>query len=343
MADGGNGGWGRFVATQRPRPLVLSTDPADVAVVGGGPAGLAAALWAARYRRRVFLVDGGRQRNRWTDSTHGYLGLEAAAPAAILDRARADLGRYPEIEAVHQVDIDEVTPLGEQGFALRLGDDRNVQALRVVLATGVRDVFPDIHGFESFYGRSLFTCPSCDGYEVQGKAVAVVGEGDHIASFALSLLDWASSVAVVVDAHAATDHGAHRDRLTASRVHLVVGEPDAFLGSDGELHGLRLKDGRTIDCQKAFCTLRHVQHSDLPRRLGCAVTDEGCVIVDDHCRTSVEHVYAAGDMTPGPHLVQVAAAKGATAGIAAALSLRGTAGAPRSPRPAPDPDEVLAK
>jgi thioredoxin reductase len=323
--------------------LMLASDMVDIAVVGGGPAGLAAALWAARYRRRVMLVDGGQQRNRWTQVTHGYLGLEDSSPAALLTRARADVGRYPEIEVVYGVDVDDVKPAAEEGFELRLTNDRIVHALRVVLATGVRDLFPDIEGFEAFYGHSMFTCPSCDGYEAQGKAVGVVGEGDHIAAFALSLLDWASSVAVVVDAETARQHGRDHARLVAEGVNVVIGEPAALIGTNGELRGLRLKDGRTIRCEKAFCTLRHVQHSDLPRRLGCAMSGDECVIVDDHCRTSMDHVYAAGDMTPGPHLVQVAAAKGATAGIAAALSLRGTAGSARSPRPAPDSDEVLAR
>src|SRR4051812_13273389 len=113
------------------RSLMLASDMVDIAVVGGGPAGLAAALWAARYRRRVMLVDGGQQRNRWTEVTHGYLGWEDSSPAALLTRARADVGRYPEIEVVYGVDVEDVKPAAEEGFELGLTNERIVHALRV--------------------------------------------------------------------------------------------------------------------------------------------------------------------------------------------------------------------
>ena len=123
---------------------------------------------------------------------------------------------------------------------------------------------------------------------------------------------------------------------------VVTGIPRALIGTNGELKSLRLADGTVVDCEALFCTLGHEQRSDLAKQLGCEFTDEGCVNVDEHCETSVKHVYAVGDMTPGPHLVQVAAAKGATAGVAAAQSLRGESTTSQSPEPAPDPDRVLS-
>jgi thioredoxin reductase len=145
---------------------------------------------------------------------------------------------------------------------------------------------------------------------------------------------------MVVDRAAATDPHEH-ETLAEHGIKIVDGRPRSLTGDGGRLRAVQLDDGSSIECDLMFCTIGHLPHSDLSRRLGCEVSGEGCVVVDDQCRTSVEHVYAAGDITPGPHLVQIAAAKGATAGIAAAVSLRGTPGSPLSPRPAPDPAAVL--
>jgi thioredoxin reductase len=312
----------------------LETDLVDVAVVGGGPAGLSAATWAGRYRRRVALIDDGGQRNRWTEATHGYLGHEGAAPSVLLNRAREDLRRYREVSVV-AARVTAVTPRDGE-FILDL-NGRPLRALRLVLATGVRDVFPEIEGFEQFYGASVFTCPSCDGYEAQGKKVAVLGDQEQMAPFAVGLLDWASSVTLVTQRELVGDVDA-----IAPSVQLMVGTPRAFIGEGRWLQAVRLDDGRSIECDVAFCAMRHVQHSDLAARLGCQMSEDGCVVIDNDGRTSVANVFAAGDMTPGPHLVQVAAAQGAVAGITAAMSLRGHAGAPASPRPAPDPEQLAS-
>src|SRR3954464_133629 len=173
-------------------------DAVDVAVIGGGYSGISAAMWAARYRRRVVVIDGGQQRTRATDTAHGYLGFDGASPATIMERARANLSRYPHAEIIDGIEVDQVQSL-PNGFLLQLSDDTTCEARRLILATGVRDLLPEIEGFAEYYGKSVFTCPSCDGYEVQGQAVAVMGEGDHIPGLALSLLDWASTVTIIID------------------------------------------------------------------------------------------------------------------------------------------------
>jgi len=306
----------------------------DIAVIGGGPAGLAASIWAARYRRRVIVLDAGQQRNRWADATHGYLGLDGSSPRELLDCALREVNNYPEIRVRGRARVTAVRR-GRSGFRIRLDDGIEVDALRLILATGVRDTFPSIDRFEEFFGSDVFTCPSCDGYETQGKSVAVLGDR-QVAAFAIGLLDWATSITVIADKPDET-----LDALERLGIRVVVGEAIGLIGDPGQLRSVQLKSGDEVPCEMMFCTIDHEQQSDLPRQLGCEFSPEGCVIVDDHCATSVEHVYAAGDMTPGPHLVQVAASKGATAGIAAAISLRGDDGAPISPRPAPDADDVL--
>jgi thioredoxin reductase len=312
-------------------------EPFDVVVVGGGPAGLSAALWAARYRRRVVMIDAGQQRNRWTTATHGYFGLEGVGPARLIEAGHRDLDRYPEVDVIDRCRVTS-GQRRDGAFELELEDGRTIRALRVVLATGVRDLFPDVGDFDRYYGRSIFTCPSCDGYEAQGKAVAVVGETADMAEFAMGLLDWARSVVVIRESGAPGASEDFDDRLVP--VGSLAGRVVEIDGQDGHVRSLVLEGGRAVPCDVVFWLMKHEQQSDLARQLGCELSTEGCVVVDDRGATTASDVYAAGDMTPGPHLVQIAAAEGARAGISAAVSLHGQMGSPMSPPPAPVPGDA---
>ena len=206
----------------------------DVAVVGGGPAGLSAALWSARYRRSVLLIDGGRPRNRSTAETHGYLCLDGAPPARLIERALADVLAYPEVARAEGADVVDVVAT-DGLFELGLADGRRVRALRLVLATGVVDVLPEIDRFEEFYGTAVFTCPTCDGYEAQGKRVVAIGDDDRISGFALGLLDWASSVALIIAPDAAPVRSGDTDRVVSAGVEVIRGKPIAIEGDDAAL------------------------------------------------------------------------------------------------------------
>lgn len=318
----------------------MRADDHDVVVVGGGPAGLAAATWSARYRRRVLVLDSGEQRNRWVDRSHGYLGSDELRPLDLLERARADLDAYPEAavrQGVRAVSAKRV----DDRFVVGLDDGTEVGGLRLVLATGVEDAFPEVDRFFEHYGADVFHCSACDGYEAQGRDVVAIGWSEHIAGFALGLLDWARSLVVLTDGRRFEGDDRHRDVLQRHGVALVEDDAVCFEGTRGDLRAVLLRSGRELACQLAFFSIAHLQRNELARQLGCEVTDEGCVVVDGENRTSVEGVYAAGDLTPGMQLVQVAAAKGAVAGVSAAQSIRGGAGAPRSAAPAPDPEVEL--
>jgi thioredoxin reductase len=324
------------------QPAVTDDHPpghADVLVVGGGPAGLSAATWLGRYRRRTLLVDAGEHRNRWVAEVHGLLGNDPVGPAALLRRAHHDLQQYPHVT----VEQDRVTALrGSQGcFVAELASGGPpMSASRVVLATGVRDEFPDLAGFEDHYGADVFHCPTCEGFDARGRDVVVLGWGDHVPAFAIGLLDWAASVTVVTDG---PDHGIsdpQRQRLTDLGIGFVEGRAESLVGDRGALRGLRLADGSGLPASMLFFSIGHQPTLGLADDLGCARTHEGVLQVDEHGQTTVPGVYAAGDITPGMQLVAVAVGKGTVAGVAAALSLQGDRTAPDAPDPAPDPDQV---
>lgn len=314
----------------------------DVIVVGGGPAGLAAATWAARHRRSVLLVDAGEQRNRSTVETHGYLGFDRATPRELLSRAYADLERYRAITVVHTsvvaaraeriADVDR--------FAVELSDNSRVSAARIILATGTVDEPPPLADFREHFGADVYTCPSCDAYEARDKHAVVIGGGEHIASFALGLYDWAASVTVVtagLELELDTDQ---RSVLHEHGVQVFDDVVTAIVGPRGGMRSMCLGSGTEIRADIAFFSVATHPRTGLATMLGCRLDGDGRVMVNERQETTVAGVYAAGDLTAEINLVQVAAGSGAVAGVSAAMSLRGELGARSSPLPAPDPADA---
>jgi thioredoxin reductase len=303
----------------------------DATVVGGGPAGLSAAMWLTRYRRKVLVLDSGEYRNASVEQMHGYLGCDPVVPAEFRERAKAELFRYGlELTEARATEVRRA----DDRFMVKAGG-RVYESPRVVLATGVVDEFPDVENFFEHYGASVFHCPSCDGYEASGRAVVVFGWSDQIVGFVLSLFDWAASITVVTDGRPFDGDQQHRDALTRAGVTLLEDEAASLEGSRHNLRCVVLRGGKSVPCDLAFFSIGHRPVTELAQQLGCERTEGGYLRVDAEYRTTVAGVYAAGDVTPGCQMVQVAAADGAVAGTMCALSLHGESGAPDSPRPAP--------
>jgi thioredoxin reductase len=307
----------------------------DAVVVGGGPAGLAAALWLGRYRRSVVVVDSQDYRSAAVEHSHGYLGRDPQTPVQLLARGREELLAYPTA-SVQPSAVTAVRRRDDGLFDVSLSDG-SLLAHRVVLATGVKDVFPDVTGFDEHYGASVFHCPACDGYEARDRDVVAIGWDAHLVGFASTLLNWARSVTVVTDGHRFEGDQACRQALVDNGIELIERDAVEFVGSRHALESVLLRDGRCLPASLVFFSLAHLPQVALATSLGCTLDDDGYVVVDRQGRTSVDGVYAAGDITPGLQLVQVAAASGAVAGVGAAQSFFGSAGAPTSPPPGPDP------
>jgi thioredoxin reductase len=287
----------------------------------------------------VLVVDSGEYRNRWVDTSHGYLGCDPADPMALLERARGDLARYPEISFVRGT-ATSATRDGDGRFVVRV-DGEDHLGLRLVLAMGVVDEFPEVDGFFEHYGSSVFHCASCDGYETQGRAVVILGWGEHVVAFAVGLLDWAEDLTVVTEGRPLEADDRHRSLLARHGIGLVEDDAVELLGPRGDLQGVRLAGGDVLAADLVFFSIAHRPRLQLAEQLGCEIDGDGCLNVDRDGRTSVEGCFAAGDITPGFQLASVAAGKGTVAGVACAISLQGEPGAPTSPRPAPDPEVEL--
>ena len=310
----------------------------DAIVCGGGPAGLTASLWLGRYRRATALFDTNRQRNLAAERSHGYLSRDGCSPREILDLGRKDLERYNTVQVIDQ-NVGTVARRNAH-FVVR-SEEREYVAPRLMLCTGVKDVFPDIPGLTGLYGTSVFHCACCDGYEARGHQVLAIGWGEHAAGYALDLLEWGAEVTLVTNGEEFEGDGDCRAALERNGIQLIEDRVVALDSKGSLLSGVTLADGSRVQATKAFFSIAHSPRTELAEQMGCELDDEGYIVVDAHGKTSVEGIYAAGDVTPGEQLVQVAASEGAIAGIACAMSLRGTSTRTSAPQPGPDPEQEL--
>lgn len=300
--------FGRAVA-QVEQPAAQPAEQVDVAVVGGGPAGLSAALMLARCRRRVVVVDAGEQRNRQAHALHGYLTRDGSAPADLLRLARAELGRYPTTE-LRTGTATEVSG-GKGGFEVRISGGPAVRARRVLLATGVTDVVPRIEGLAELFGRSVHHCPHCDGYEYADRQIGVYGQGPSRVKEAIAMLAWSDDVVLLTDGRPLTS----MDRSECADLGVTVrDEPIVRLeGQDGRLERVVFAHGEPLARATLFLTVGQREQCALAAKLGCEFNADGVVVTDEHSMTSVPGIYVAGDASVGEQFIVVAAAEGATA------------------------------
>jgi thioredoxin reductase len=306
----------------------------DALVVGGGPAGLSAALWLGRYQRVTLVMDAGRPRNRHADLAHGIPGRDPVTPEELRSQMRAEVERYPHA-CLRTGTVTGLQGDAEAGFTAVIDGTHRVTASRVVLASGVSDRLPRLGGFAEHYGTDVHHCPACDGYEVRGRDVIVLGAGEQVPAFASELLDWAATVRIVTDSTGPAFDAGQLRSLDQHGIEVVDGPAEALVGEPGALAGVRLADGRCVSGTSVFFSYAHRPANDLAAGLGCELDDDGQLVVNGFQLTSVDGVYAAGDLTPGLKLVSIAMGQGVSAGVACATSLRGSRSTAAGPGPAP--------
>lgn len=288
----------------------------EFAVVGGSYAGLSAALQLARARRDVTVVDAGLRRNRFVDeaggTSHGFLSRDAVAPGAIAEEARRQLLRYPTVRWLEGMAQDARQCDGGH-FSFRVGE-RTVEAARLVLATGVRDELPAVAGLAERWGRSIFHCPYCHGYELEAGPIGIIAASEMAQHHAMMLPDWGTPTLFLNDAYRPSDEDlaafARRGtQVEAARIVRIEGRADVVLA-----------DGRTLSMNGLFTQPRTHIASPIAAQLGCALAQGpmGAFIqVDAMQQTSVPNVFACGDAARGAGNVAMAVADGAMAGLAA--------------------------
>ncbi|MBU9765616.1 NAD(P)/FAD-dependent oxidoreductase [Mycobacterium sp. TNTM28] len=306
----------------------------DCVIVGGGAAGLSAALVLGRARRRVLLVDAEQQSNLAAHGIGGLLGSDGRPPAELYAAGRSELAGYPSVE----LRSGEIVR-GEPGFELELADGTREHTRTVLLATGMQYRGPDITGIETLWGTSVFHCPFCHGWEMRDAPVAVVAQGDRAVHSALMMRGWTDDVVVLTNGDSGLDD-AQAAQLAGAGIGVDERTIAQFVAQDGELAAVEFTDGTRLPRRGALVAATLHQPSPLAGQLG-AVWAPGpiaadALVVDAFARTSVPGLFAAGDIAAQMPQVATAVASGSQAGAAVVQHLLGEdVGLPVPPWPAP--------
>ena len=292
------------------RGIVQAMDKAtyDVAVIGGGAAGLSAALVLGRARRRVAVIDGGSPRNAPAAHMHGFLSRDGMPPSELLKIGREEATAYDvEFIADHVVSV-------EPGFEVGLAGGEILVARRLLISTGATDEFPAIPGLKERWGRDFLHCPYCHGWEVRDQALGILGTSSGSVEHAQLIRQWSDDLIFFAHTYAVT--GAEREQLEARGISIVDGDVRDLVVEGGRLRGVMLGDGRIVERDALFVRPEiRPRATNLLEHLGCGVDDHGFLVVDEVGRTSVPGIWAAGNVANPRAQVITAAGEGSAAAI----------------------------
>lgn len=285
----------------------------DVVIVGGGAAGLSAALVLGRARRRVTVIDAGEPRNAPAAHMHGFLSRDGMPPADLVRAGRDEIAGY----GVDLVDgsVERIDAAEAGGFTVHVAGGPALVARRLLVATGVRDEIPDLPGVRERWGRDLLHCPYCHGWEVADQPLGVIGSNAWSVVHAQLVRQWSGDV--VYFAHTQEPTGEEAAALEARGIQVVHGTVARLVVEDDRLTGVELVDGRVVPRAAVFVRPLIVPHPDgLLATLGCELDEAGFALVDQTGRTSVPGVWAAGNVVDPRAQVITAAGAGSAAAIA---------------------------
>ena len=285
----------------------------DVIIVGGGPAGLNAALVLGRCRRRVLMIDANAPRNARSRGVNGFLTRDGCKPEDLRRIGRHELARYDGVELR---DGEVVSAEGENGrFRIATADGERFDGRKLLLATGLQEDLPPVQGFAELFGRGVWNCPYCDGWEHRDEPLAVYGEGRSGKNFALELTVWTSDLVLLTDgpAELSPDDRAH---LSDEGIRLDERRLARLEGGEHGLDRIVFEDGEPLARKGLFFIYGERATSELVRQLGCELSDKGIVETRAYEKTNVPGLYAAGDASRRVQFAIVAAAEGAMAAFA---------------------------
>ena len=289
----------------------------DVVIVGAGPAGLSAALVLGRARRRVLVCDAGHPRNAPSHGLHCYLTRDGIEPGEFLRLGQEDLRPYETVE-LRQTEVIDARRLADKAadnFELTLRNGDRLTSRKLLLATGVIDELPEIEGLPEFYGTSVFHCPYCDGWEMRDQQLAVYGPGENGVGLALELTFWSRNLVLCTDGLSQLS-GEDIQRLERQNILLNENKIARLEGASGVLERIVFANGESLTVRGMFFSTGQRQGSELPQKLGCKFTEQGCVRTYDYEMTDVPGLYVAGDASRFVQFAIVAASEGALAAVA---------------------------
>lgn len=290
----------------------------DCIIIGGGPAGLSAALTLGRARRKILLFDNGTNRNRVTQESHGYVTRDGIKPHEFKEIALTELQSYPSISISDQTVIE--IKKDDQQFVVNTSNNISYLTEKILLATGIQEEFP-IPQIRQYYGKSLFSCPYCDGWELKDKPLAIIAESEaHINHMTKLLYNWSQDLIVFTNGHQLSD--IIQNEFQRKKIMVYTAIIKNLHGDEGNLYSIELETGENIVRSGGFVVPSFYRPNNLAIQLNCQVDENGGIITDNAGRTTVSGVYVAGETEKtGPSSLMIAAADGFKAATSINLDL----------------------
>lgn len=282
----------------------------DCIIIGGGPSGLSAGLTLGRARRNIALLDDGTNRNRVTQASHGFITRDGIKPQAFKDIALKELENYPSVSYINATVTEIIKGIDNERFTVKTSTSQEL----IILATGVQEIFT-IPSIRKFYGKSLFSCPYCDGWEQKDKPLVVMAEKEeHVLHLTKLIYNWSQDLVVLTN-------GAHLSRegkmeLQKHNIKVISEKIKDLIGNDGYLQKIEFQTGATIIRSGGLVAPSYYRPNQFAEKLGCDIDEDGKVITDGVGRTTQKNVYIAGETERSkPSTLMISAAKGNKAAV----------------------------
>lgn len=283
----------------------------DVIIIGGSYAGLSAALALGRALRNVLIIDSGTPCNRQTPHSHNFLTQDGEQPAVIAEKAKTQVLKYSTVTFMNGLAVSGMQT--GSGFAITTQIGEIFEAEKLILATGVKDIMPNIEGFPECWGISVIHCPYCHGYEVRNERTGILANGDHALHYAQLILNWTTDLTIFTNGRSTLTPEQH-DKITGHHIPVIEKEIACLEHQNGRVQQVVFKDGSTFGLKAIYSRPGFEQHCPIPEMLGCELTEQGLIKTDMFQQPTVAGVFACGDNTSPMRSVAHAVAAGNIAG-----------------------------
>ncbi|MGZ3845557.1 MAG: NAD(P)/FAD-dependent oxidoreductase [Flavisolibacter sp.] len=284
----------------------------DCIIVGGGPAGLNAAIVLGRCRRKVLIFDSEHYRNRHSHGIHNYLTRDDVLPHEFLELCHKELEKY-SVQRVRKKVVN-AKKNEDEVFVVKDENGAVYHSKKLLVATGLVDTLPNVEGFNDFYGKSIFHCPYCDGWEIRDKRIGVYARNKEGWELALALQGWTENVTLYTDGRNKVKPS-QKEYLDANGIPVITTPIRKLVGEKGQLQKILFKSGEERECDALFFVNGYTQHCDIAEAFGCEVSRKGVIVTNLQQQTNIKGLYVAGDAAKDMQFVVVAGAEGAKAGV----------------------------
>jgi thioredoxin reductase len=286
----------------------------DVIVIGGSYSGLAAAMALGRALKKVLIIDSGKPCNRQTPHSHNFITQDGKTPGEISKLAKHQVLQYHTVSFLNGL-VTNGSKI-EKGFEVQVESAEAFKAKKLIFATGIQDIMPNIAGFAECWGISVIHCPYCHGYEVRNEKTGILGNGEYAVEFSTLISNWTKDLTVFTNGPS-TLTPEQSEKIKSHDIRIVETEIVKLEHNNGQLQKIIFKDGTTSSVKALYARSSFVQHCSIPEQLGCELTEDGYIKVDPMQKTNIPGIFACGDNTTRMRTVANAVAMGTSAGIVA--------------------------